>query len=242
MPEHELPPGNRSNNRQSLLGERPPRIPLDVNAMNLIEAHIRKQLPGEGRVFHELITSQVHIDIHIRMPTPYRKFITLVTCGMSSRPMNAPYDFQKFKLAELLMCLPPEWDLSESALGDVQKSWPIKCLRNLALRPHANDSWLWTDHLVPNGEPPRPYASDTKLCCALISRPILFRQDFVLLKLDEDRIVHFLSVIPIYKEEMMVWRRKGREALRENLNGAKVNELLDIHRMNTVKFLGLFNQ
>lgn len=236
MPENKLPPGNR----RTPLSEAPLRTPLDLDSRNRIEAHIKKHIPGEGTVSHELITNQIHIDVHIRMPTPYRKFITLITSGMSSKPMNAPYDFQKFKFAELLICLPPDWDLSESAFGDEQNYWPIKCLRNLALRPHANDTWLWTDHVVPNGEPPRPYASDTKLCCALISKPILFRQDFAFLKLDENRIVHFLAVIPIYKEEMMVMRRRGRDALREILDGAKVNELMNIHRKNTAKFLGLF--
>lgn len=240
MPKNDLPPGNRSNDRRTMPSEAPLRTPLDLDSMSRIEAHIKKHIPGEGTVSHELITSRVHIDVHIRMPTPYRNFITLVTSGMSSKPMNAPYDFQKFKFAELLICLPPDWDLSESGFGDEQYYWPIKCLRNLALGPHANDTWLWTDHIIPNGEPPRPYASDTKLCCALISKPILFRQEFAFLKLDENRIVHFLAVIPIYKEEMLVMRRRGRDALREILEGAKVNELMNIHRRNTAKFFGLF--
>lgn len=240
MAEYKLPPGNRSNERRTSPGEAYLRSPTDLESMNRIEAHIKKHIPGEGTVSHELITSQVHIDVHIRMPTPYRPFITLITCGMSSRPMNAPYDFQNYKFAELLICLPPDWNLSESTFGDDPKYWPIKCLRNLALRPHAIDTWLWTDHIFPNGDPPRPYASDTKLCCALISKPILFKQDFARLKLDDERIVHFLSVIPIYKEEMMVMRRRGREALREILEGSKVTELMDIHRRNTAKFLGLF--
>ncbi|MGD0612349.1 MAG: suppressor of fused domain protein [Anaerolineales bacterium] len=240
MSENDLPPKNRSNGRRTSLSEAPHRTPVDLEMLNRIEAHIKEHIPGEGTVSHEIITSQVHIDVHIRMPTPYRQFITLVTCGMSSRPMNAPYDFQKFKFAELLICLPPDWDLSEGVFNDEQKYWPIKCLRNLALRPHANDSWLWTDHIVPNGEPPKPYASDTKLCGALISKPTLFRQDFVFLRLDDNRIVHFLSVVPLYKEEMMVMRRRGQEALREMLDAARVNELMNIHRRNTVKFLGLF--
>jgi hypothetical protein len=239
MPERESPPGNRPTNRYAVQGEGSSRM-TNLEAMNRVETHIKKYLPGEGTVSHELITSRVHIDVHIRMPTYYRPYITLVTCGMSSKPMNAPYNFQKFKFAELLICLPPEWDLSENALSDEQGYWPIKCLRILALRPHAEDSWLWTDHIIPNGDPPKPYATDTKLCCALIAKPTLFPQGFASLELDETRLVHFLAVIPIYKEEMAVMQRRGREALRDKLSTANVSELLNIHRRNTAKFLGLF--
>jgi hypothetical protein len=216
-----------------------PRM-TNLEAMGRIEEHIKKFLPGEGSVSHELITSRVHIDVEIRLPTHYRPYITLITCGMSSKPMKAPYDFQKFKYAELLICLPPEWVLADNALPDGQKYWPVTCLRNLALKPHAEDSWLWTDHVVPNGYPPKPYASDTKLCGVLITRPTLFPRGFTPLELEANRLVHFLAVIPIYKEEMALLQRRGGEALRESLRSANVNELLNITRRNTGKFLGLF--
>jgi len=239
MPDRESQPGNRSDRRLALQGEPLDRM-TNTEAMNRIEAHIKKFLPGEGSVSHELITSRIHIDVQIRMPTHYRPYLTLVTCGMSSKPMKAPYDFQKFKFAEPLMCLPPEWDLSDNTLPDEQRYWPVKCLRNLALKPHAEDSWLWTDHVVPNGYPPKPYTNDTKLCGALITKPTLFPQGFTPLELEENRLVHFLAVIPVYREEMSLLQRKGGEALRDSLRAASVNELLNLQRRNTGKFLGLF--
>ena len=68
---------------------------------------------GKGIVFHELISDQVHIDLHWVKPTAERPFHTLVTSGMSNLPMTTPPGAEEVRYAELSICLPADWKLSE---------------------------------------------------------------------------------------------------------------------------------
>jgi len=52
---------------------------------------------------------------------------------------------------------------------------------------------LWSGHTVPNGDPPEPYAPNTKLCGALIAPPV--------------------AVWPLHADEMELKLDKGLEAL-----------------------------
>ena len=50
-----------------------------------------------GVVFHEIVSDVVHIDLLHVPPRRERPFHTLVTCGMSVRPMNVPQDAEEFR-------------------------------------------------------------------------------------------------------------------------------------------------
>ena len=204
-----------------------------------IETHIDKHFKNRGPVFHEIVSDLVHLDIEMIEPTPDRPFITLITNGMSSLPMNVPKGSEQFKYAELVLSLPPDWPLTKEALADERNYWPIRWLKELARLPHRYNSWLWASHTVPNGDPPRPFAGNTKLCCALILIPLLVPQSFFRLEVDPGTTIHFLSFVPIYKEEMDLKLRKGLDPLLSKFEKAQVSELLDINRPNTVK-RGLF--
>ncbi len=204
-----------------------------------IENHIDKYFKNRGPVFHEIVSDLVHLDIEMIEPTADRSFITLITNGMSSLPMNAPKGSEQFKYAELVLSLPPDWPLTQEALADERNYWPIRWLKELARLPHRYNSWLWASHTVPNGDPPRPFADNTKLCCALILVPILVPQSFHSLDVAPNTTIHFLSFVPIYKEEMDLKLRKGLDPLLSKFEKARVSEFLDINRPNTCK-RGLF--
>jgi hypothetical protein len=61
----------------------------------------------ECHLFHELLSDLVHVDIHIVEPTAARNYYTLVTSGMSDRPMAAPEECRECRYAELVISLPP---------------------------------------------------------------------------------------------------------------------------------------
>jgi len=129
---------------------KPFEVAIDNPDMERIQQHIEKHIGEVAMVYHELISDLVHIDIFWIKPTPNRNFHTLITGGMSARPMKAPPQAKEFQYAELLVCLPPEWSLDEEAFKDERYYWPIRQLKMLARFPHEYDTWLWYGQYTEN--------------------------------------------------------------------------------------------
>lgn len=55
-----------------------------------ISDHIEKYVGKIDMVFHEIVSDQVHIDVHWVKPTEERPFHTLITSGMSDKEMTTP--------------------------------------------------------------------------------------------------------------------------------------------------------
>lgn len=201
----------------------------------LIESHIDKHFKNRITIFHEIVSDLIHLDIELIEPVADRPYFTLITNGMSSRPMNTPKGKEQYRYAELIVSLPRDWPLTQESFADERNYWPIRWLKELARLPHKYNTWLWASHTVPNGDPPQPFADNTKLCCAFILIPILVPKSFLSLEVSPDTTIHFLSFIPIYKEEMNLKLQKGLDPLLSLLDEAKVNELLNINRPNTCK-------
>jgi len=201
----------------------------------LIESHIDKHFGKRRTVFHEIVSDLVHLDVEVIEPTSDRPYVTLVTNGMSDRPMNAPQGSEESRYAELVLSLPSDWPLTQEASADERNYWPIRWLKELARLPHKYSTWLWASHTVPNGDPPQPYADNTKLCCALILIPILVPQSFLHLRATPAVTIHFLSFVPIYKEEMDLKLAKGLDPLLSLFEKARISELLTVNRPNTCK-------
>jgi Suppressor of fused protein (SUFU) len=206
-------------------------VSANESRMVEIEAHVERYVGKPVSVFHELVSDLVHVDVHIVEPTPEHNFNTLFTTGMSDRPMTAPDDVSDCCYAEILICLPPDWKLNHKDFDDESNFWPLRWLKILARLPHQYKTWLFLGHTVPNGDPPRPFADNTDLCCALLAAPVLFGADFLTLDLD-DRRIHFLALVPIYREEMEFKMRHGVDALEDRFADAGVTELLDVTRVN----------
>src|SRR6185295_2314308 len=191
-------------------------------------------------VWHEMISDLVHIDVHWVKPTAERNYHTLVTSGMSDRPMTVPEGAEAFRYSELVFCLPPDWQLSMEAFKDEQWYWPVRLLKVLARFPHEYETWLCIGHTLPNEDPPKPYAPNTKLCCVLLMPPLLGGDGFQELKIDGEKSIRFYSVIPIYREEMDFKLKQGLDRLIDKFDKASVNELLDVARKNVCKKSGLW--
>lgn len=215
----------------------------DVESLKAIEDHIEKHVGKIETVMHEIASDLVHIDVHVVEPTVERNFYTLVTSGMSDLPMTVPQGAEEFRFAELLICLPADWDMPTAydTMTNEEHWWPIGWLKYLARFPHEYDTWLGEDHTIPNDDPPQPFASNTQLCCALLTSPLLFGDEFRTLKISKDKTINFYALLPIYKEEMEFKLKRGGAELYERFDQEGINELLDINRKNVCrKRFGLF--
>jgi hypothetical protein len=221
-------------------GFEPPEV--DDEAINVIEEHIKKHVgdgDGQSMVFHELISDTVHIDVHIIPPTEEQNFYTLITTGMSDRPMNVPQEAIEVRgdvrYAELLICLPSDWRLEESDLEHDENYWPIGTLKFLARFPHLYDTWLGSGHTVPNGDPPVPFAENVGFSGVIMVPPVGFGDEFTSVVVRPDKTVHFYALIPLYQEEMDYKLKYGADALLELLDEIGVSELLEPNRKNVCK-------
>lgn len=201
-----------------------------------IENHIEKHIGKIETVFHELVSDLVHVDVFYIKPTVERNFITLITGGMSSRPMNTPAGAEDFKYAELMMYLPPNWPLGEKDLNDENYYWPIRQLKMLSRFPHEYDTWIWFGHTIPNGNPPRPFAANTKLSGIMLIPPLSTPKEFLTLNTTTTKkSIFFFNLLPLHSREMNFKLKKGVEPLFDLLDKHGVSEILDVNRPSLVK-------
>ena len=206
-----------------------------------ISEHIEKHIGEIHMVFHELISDQVHIDIHWVKATKEWPFHVLVTSGMSDKPMNTPEDLDGFEYAELAVCLPEDWKLSQDDFEDENNYWPLRWLKILSRFPHEYNTWLGYGHTIPNGDPAEPFADNTKLNTMLLMPPVIYSEEFHTLNLP-DKTINFYSLIPLYTEEANLKLKKGVEALFEGFEKHGVSDIIRVDRPNTAKkkWFGLF--
>jgi hypothetical protein len=214
----------------------------DAKSVEAIDRHLTRHLGPVETVLHEIVSDRVHVDVHVIKPAPNRNFWTLVTSGMSDRPMTVPAGAEKYRHAEVMLSLPPAWPLSQEAFKDERYYWPIRWLKLLARLPHEFETWLGTGHTVPNGDPAEPYASNTKLCCMMLAPPVLVPAEFRSLVVNDDKTIHFWAALPLYREEMDFKLKKGSDPLFDRFDQHGVSELLDPARKNVCpkKLFGLF--
>ena len=202
----------------------------DSENIEAIEAHIERWIGKPASVFHELISDKVHIDVHIVPPSEKFPFYTLVTSGMSDRPMAAPAEKPDWAHAELYLCLPPDWVLEGEEAKEERFFWPIQALKFLARFPHQYETWLWYGHTIPNGDPAQPVNDFTKLCAFILLTPHCVPAEFHELKIDAEKTIRFFALVPMHQDELSLKLRKGAEAFEKAFVDAGHSELLQPDR------------
>jgi len=210
--------------------------PPDMSESNLqaINDHVEEHIGKIANVWHELVSDIVHIDVHVVPPRPERPYYTLVTSGMSDLPMSAPQGAEHFRFAELMICLPSEWKLTQKDFEDERNYWPVRWLKSLARFPHEYETWLNTWHTIPNGDPPEPLASGTQLVGFMIAPPMTTSTVFHTLLVPTLKNIHFHALIPLTSAEMEFKLKYGAEALMERLERAKITEVVNPARKSVV--------
>lgn len=201
--------------------------------LSAIDSHIARYWGNVDEVFHEIASDYVHIDIHLVRATANRPYHVLITSGMSDRPMKVPEGSEECGYSELVMALPATWPVDYASFTDEKVYWPFRILKQVARFPHLHQTWLWYRHTFANSEPPEAYADDTSFCASILSLPMLCSQEGVRLRISPEKEIQFLSLVPIYYEELKFAWESGSDALFERLDEINLNELVDKGRKNT---------
>ncbi|MCE3229019.1 MAG: hypothetical protein K0S32_3570 [Bacteroidetes bacterium] len=239
MSENETSPSGNPIYRYDNVKKNEFEIPHDQGGhLEEITKHIETHVGKIEGVYHEMVSDQVHIDVHWVKPSEEFPFHVLITSGMSDKAMTVPAGLDDHKYAELCMLLPEDWKLSlnneemTEIFKDEANYWPIRWLKKMARFPHEYNTWLGWGHSIPNGEKATPFAHNTGLGCLLLLPAFSLPPDFFELKLKE-KTIKFYCLWPIYKAEMELKLNEGSEALIDRFEECEVFDVVDIYRENT---------
>lgn len=199
------------------------------------DSYIKRNFGEYSKVYHELYSLDIHVDILVIPPSEKSNYYKLITMGMGAYKMNVPYPLKGYGLerAELVAFLPPEWDLK---IGDGAYSWVIKELKTLSRIPIIENSWIGFGHTFSNDEKSEiPFSETTKLTSSILLKAVTdnFNEYHVDLKLPNKGIINFYQFYPLYKEELEYIKNHGLE---EFSNLIPDDELLPIINPNRANY------
>ena len=203
--------------------------------LDAYEKYIKKEMGHFDDVIHEIYSPDIHLDIIIVPPSPRYNFYKLYTEGMGAYKMNVPPEFknQKLERAELVIYLPPTWNINSTKEEDY---WPIKLLKTIARIPITSNSWLTYGHTISfdKDNTHTPFAKNTKLCSAILFDALDKSGKPLELKIKNLGKINFYEVFPLYEEELNYKIEKGLDALYDKLYKNEISSLVDINRKNVV--------
>lgn len=189
-----------------------------------IDRHIEEYFGPVEFVYHEMISHLVAAHVHVIAPTPERPFRTLITSGMSERPMAVPEGHGISPFAEVMIALPPDWDLTDKS--DESRMWPVTLLRDIARFPHQYGTWIGTWHTIPNGNPAEPYAPGVPFTSVVVAPMLWTDEQAHTVEVGDGHRIDILALVPLHPAEAALKREQGTDALLNALSQGRVSELL----------------
>lgn len=189
--------------------------------MEEITEHFSKLYPEkECTVFHELISEIVHIDVNIMQPSEENPVRVLYTTGMSDLPMTMSDGIddevrKEFERGEVMMFLPPDWELTEESIRDERNYWPIRLMKTIARFPHQFHTFLGDGHTLPNFAEYEPYADNTGLNGVML---LSLKPEISEIITKDGTKIYVYMLLPLYKEEIEYKLEHGMEALIDKLD------------------------
>ena len=156
----------------------------------------------------------------------------LITNRLNEYEMQVPEKLKGREFNELVFCLPSYWEIDN--IENERFSWVYKWLELLTSYVVDKKTWFGPGHTIPCGNPFRSISTTMKANHFLLSEPIFLEKELEPLQL-EKKEVHFLTIIPIFEDEMDYKQGKGTFKLMTKLKNQGVTEKLDDFRATSLK-------
>jgi len=156
----------------------------------------------------------------------------LMTSGLSEHKMKVHPKHEGEEFIELFMFLPSYWD--ESELIESKNDWVFTCLSRAKKHVISNSTWFGHGHTFSLNIDGASMFNDKEQTDYIISNPIELEG---LLKPMEwnNRVIRFLAIIPIYKNEMDYKEARGTFKMFEKFSQYRVTEKMDGYRESVMK-------
>lgn len=199
--------------------------------LDLYEKYIEETFGHFHEVFHEIVSTDIHLDIIIVPPTDKRPYYKLITMGMGAYRMNVPDKWREYELerAELVLYLPSTWNINSSQEEDY---WPIRQLKILARLPIECHTWLGYGHTISSDEENTPYANNTQFCSMMLVDALDNQGENLDLRMKSKGKINFYQLFPLYKEELEYKQKKNAESLLNLFDDEDLMPIVNIHRRN----------
>ncbi|MCC8043695.1 MAG: suppressor of fused domain protein [Oscillospiraceae bacterium] len=213
-----------------------------------IDAHFEKVFDvkndSEHRVWHEIISEKVHIDLHLLLPNDSRPFYVVYTTGMSDLPMkfkrpDVTWDYKKtHERAEIFCLLLPDWSIDFERRAPKEELicywWIFEVIKAAARYPHISGNFIGNGHTLQYTSENKPFADNTLLCSAIFAVfddsdfEGKYGDDLGYMRTADGAHINLLYIIPLYKEELQFKLDHGAEPLLKRLLGDSVKDFSQI--------------
>lgn len=191
-----------------------------------IEKHIEEKFGEVTKVFHEIVSDDIHLDILIIPPNEQTDFYKLFTVGMGAKRMNVPKKHEVYQLerAEIGLFLPSDFNIdtiSEDCF------WPAQLLKQVARMPFEQNSWIAHGHTVEiqidtvNGNEFQG--------CTLLSLNGGIPEFHI-----NSKFIHLYLIVPLYKDEINYLLNNNVDDLLDKFDENGITPVVDINRKSVV--------
>lgn len=156
----------------------------------------------------------------------------LLTIELSEFQMNVHEKHVGEEFNELYFYLPSYWDLYD--IDNPSMNWVFIWLERLKNHVISKNSWFGNGHTIETGKPLVALSDKMLQNHFILSHPMELTSELAPIKLD-DKIIHFLAVIPIFEDEMDYKQGKGTVKLFKKFTQANVTEKLDEFRKTVLR-------
>lgn len=195
------------------------------------EAYVEESLGHYDKVFHEIVSEDIHLDVIMIPPTEETPYYKLVTMGAGAYEMHLPENIKPYYTgrAEYVIFLPKDWNLDSDDECDY---WPMRALKNTARLPVYADTWLGYGHTVQANAEGTPYADNTGFNSLMLVCAVDDEGEKMNLKMSSGKEIEFYLLLPLYPQELAYKKANDADALMDLFEDIPDFPVPDMNRKN----------
>ena len=162
------------------------------------------------------------LDLELNSPVT-----VLMTNGLSNYKMPVHEKMNGREFNELYFCLPSYWKWEEA--DNEKMNWIFPWIQRLSKYVIEKNAWFGHGHTMPCGTDENRLSTTMRQNYFFLSDPVLLKAELSPLQIGE-KTIHFLSIIPIFPDEMDYKQGKGTFKFEQKLRTHGITEKLDDFR------------
>lgn len=165
-----------------------------------------------------------------------RNFHIVCSIGLSDFDMPVPETQTENNNIELFFCLPDYWKPDE--IDNPNHSWVWDRIAFLSTYPKERNTWFGNGHTIPFNKEETAISEQYKQAYFLLTKPFEIRTIEPIVS--EDKTIHFLAIVPIFKDELDYKLKAGVTRLLRKFVKKGISEKADMFRLCAVRKRRLF--
>tara|TARA_B110000305_G_scaffold151318_1_gene167850 strand:- start:146 stop:754 length:609 start_codon:yes stop_codon:yes gene_type:complete len=195
-----------------------------------VKEHLIKRF-GEHRVSEIPVKENevplLILDLELKSPVK-----VIVTNGLRTYKMPVDEKWKGREYNELYFCLPSYWEWEDT--DNASMNWVFYWIQRLSKFVVENKTWFGHGHTMPCGKDLNPLSPSMKQNHFMLSDPLFLEEEMVPILL-VDKEIHFLSIIPLFKDEFDYKQSRGTFKFMQKLANSSITEKLDDYRGSALK-------